>query len=184
MPSHGSTSGIGERQVPASPAPASARLDRDIGDGSVPPPNSPAPIPLPERSSGASDSAPAGRLELAVGLGLRPGTTAERIIAAVRTVLGAHPIACLATVDRRAAEPGLRAAAAEFGVPLYSFTPAELAAVQVPNPSAHAMDALGIPGVAEAAALLAGTGGLVFSRRIVAGVVIAAAADGSQVPDA
>nr|WP_228792789.1 cobalamin biosynthesis protein [Nocardia cyriacigeorgica] len=113
---------------------------------------------------------------MAVGLGLRPGTSAERIVAAVRTVLGSYPIACLATVDRRAAEPGVRAAATEFGVPVASFTAAELAAVPVPNPSDHAMSALGIPSVAEAAALLAGTGALVFSRRIVDGVVIAAAA--------
>ncbi|WP_228780620.1 cobalamin biosynthesis protein [Nocardia cyriacigeorgica] len=112
---------------------------------------------------------------MAVGLGLRPGTSAERIVAAVRTALGEQPIACLATVDRRAAEPGLRAAAAQFGVPISSFTAAELAAVPVPNPSGHAMSALGVPGVAEAAALLAGTGKLVFGRRIVDGVVIAAA---------
>ncbi len=119
---------------------------------------------------------------MAVGLGVRRGTPAERIVAAVRTVLGAQPIACLATVDRRADEPGILAAADEFGVPIYSFTTGQLAAVQVPNPSARVLDALGVPGVAEAAALLAGTGGLVLSRRVVAGVVVAAAAYGAPVP--
>ncbi|MGW0050774.1 cobalamin biosynthesis protein [Nocardia cyriacigeorgica] len=152
------------------PAP---RPNSAIGDESVPP-SSLEPTRLPGASS--SDSAPGRRVELAVGLGLRPGTSAERIVAAVRTMLGEQPIACLATVDRRAAEPGLRAAAAQFGVPISSFTAAELAAVPVPNPSGHAMSALGVPGVAEAAALLAGTGALVFSRRVVDGVVIAAAA--------
>lgn len=139
-------------------------------------------MPLRASSRRVGDSAPAGRLELAVGLGVRRGTPAERIVAAVRTVLGAQPIACLATVDRRAGEPGILAAAAEFGVPVHSFTTAQLAAVRVPNPSARVMDALGVPGVAEAAALLAGTGGLVLGRRVVAGVVVAAAAYSAPVP--
>ncbi|MFE3443880.1 cobalamin biosynthesis protein [Nocardia sp. NPDC059180] len=113
--------------------------------------------------------------QLAVGLGLRPGTSAERIVAAVRAVVGAHPIACLATIDRRAAEPGLRSAADELGVPVYPFTTTELASVHVPNPSAHVTTALGVPGVAEAAALLAGTGVLVIPRQIAGSVVVAAA---------
>ncbi|NEW43208.1 cobalamin biosynthesis protein [Nocardia cyriacigeorgica] len=120
------------------------------------------------------------RPELAVGLGLRPGTTAELIVAAVRAVVGAHSIACIATVDRRAGEPGLRCAADELGVPVYSFTTTELAAVQVPNPSVYATTALGIPGVAEAAALLAGAGHLVIPRQIAHGVVVAAASDRSR----
>ncbi|MBF6436083.1 cobalamin biosynthesis protein [Nocardia cyriacigeorgica] len=112
---------------------------------------------------------------LAVGVGIRPGTSAEQILAVVRATLGPHPIACLATIDRRAEEPGLRSAAAELGVPVRSFTTSELAAVQVPNPSTHTTTALGIPGVAEAAALLAGTHPLLFPKQITGPVVIAAA---------
>ncbi|NEW39280.1 cobalamin biosynthesis protein [Nocardia cyriacigeorgica] len=124
-----------------------------------------------------TEPADAARAELAVGLGFRPGTSAERILAAVRSVLGAHPIGCIATVDRRAAEPGLQAAAAELGAPVLAFTAIELAEVQVPHRSAHATNALGIPGVAEAAALLAGAGNLVIPRQIAHGVVVAAASD-------
>ncbi len=132
----------------------------------MPAPTSVEPVDAP---ASAADS------ELAVGLGLRPGTSAARIVAAVRAVVGAHPVACIATVDRRAAESGVRSAADQLGVPVRSFTTAELAAVPVPNPSAHAATALGVPGVAEAAALLAGRGSLLIPRQVVGSVVVAAA---------
>nr|WP_260605692.1 Rv2231c family pyridoxal phosphate-dependent protein CobC [Streptomyces sp. WAC01280] len=65
----------------------------------------------------------------------------------------------LATVDARAAEPGVAGAAAELGVPLRGFAAGELAAVSVPHPSALPLAATGTPSVAEAAALLsAGVG--------------------------
>ncbi len=110
-----------------------------------------------------------------VGLGLRPGTSNERILAALREVLGDRPIACLATIDRRAEELGLRGAAARLGVSVRSFTAAELGQVDVPNPSARTADALGTASVAEAAALLAADGSLVVPKRTVDGIVIAAA---------
>ncbi|WP_280398212.1 cobalamin biosynthesis protein [Nocardia carnea] len=113
---------------------------------------------------------------LAVGLGLRPGWPAGDILAALATGLPRARIACLATVDRRAEEPGLRRASEILGVPLYGFAADRLASVRVPNPSDRVVAALGIPGVAEAAALLAGAGPLLVPRRVVSGVVIAAAA--------
>ncbi|WP_280435915.1 cobalamin biosynthesis protein [Nocardia carnea] len=123
----------------------------------------------------ASDTAaPAPRL--AVGLGLRPGRSAEHILAALDIALPGARIACLATIDRRAGEPGMRVAAEMLGVPLHGFTAAQLANIPVPNPSDRVVDVLGIPGVAEAAALLAGGGPLLVPRRVVSGVVIAAAA--------
>ncbi|WP_280424107.1 cobalamin biosynthesis protein [Nocardia carnea] len=123
----------------------------------------------------ASDTAaPAPRL--AVGLGLRPGRSAEHILAALDTALPGARIACLATVDRRAGEPGMRVAAEMLGVPLHGFTAAQLANVPVPNPSERVVEAFGIPGVAEAAALLSGAGPLLVARRVVSGLVIAAAA--------
>ncbi|MBF6456929.1 cobalamin biosynthesis protein [Nocardia cyriacigeorgica] len=128
------------------------------------------------------DAAAETRRALAVGVGIRPGTPAAQIIAAIRAVIGPHPVACLATIDRRATEPGFRSAAAELGVPVYSFTTAELSSVQVPNPSARTTTALGVPGVAEAAALLAGTGPLLFPRQVIGTVVIAAACPGPVVP--
>lgn len=122
----------------------------------------------------APSNGPAPRL--AVGLGLRPASSAEHILAAVDTVLPGARIACLATLDRRAGDPGVCRAAEILEVPLYGFPAVRLADVPVPNPSAKVLAALGIPGVAEAAALLAGTGPLLVPRRVLTGVVIAAAA--------
>ncbi|WP_330229472.1 cobalamin biosynthesis protein [Nocardia sp. NBC_00508] len=116
------------------------------------------------------------RPDLAVGLGVRPGTDADRIRAALREVLGDNVIACLATIDRRAAEPGLHAAAQALGVPVRSYTAAELAGVRVPNPSARTASALGTASVAEASALLAGRGPLLIAKTTINGVVIAATA--------
>ncbi|MBO0853521.1 MAG: cobalamin biosynthesis protein [Nocardia sp.] len=90
-----------------------------------------------------------------VGIGFRPGTDARQVIDAVRQVADRPRIRCLATIDRRAAETGFRAAVDRFGVPLWSFTPAELSAVDVPHPDARTLAATGTAGVAEAAAVLA-----------------------------
>ncbi|MEU1525725.1 cobalamin biosynthesis protein [Nocardia rhamnosiphila] len=114
--------------------------------------------------------------ELAVGLGLRPDPSAERILAVLAEAFPGQPIACLAALDSRAGEPGLREAAAVLGVPLYGYSVERLARVPVPNPSERVAAALGIPGVAEAAALLAGTGPLLVPRQVVGGVVVAATA--------
>lgn len=116
------------------------------------------------------------RGELAVGLGLRPDLSAERILAVLAEAFPGQRIACLATLDRRAGEPGPRAAAAVLGVPLYGYSVELLARVPVPNPSERVAAALGIPGVAEAAALLAGAGPVLVPRRVVGGVVVAATA--------
>lgn len=107
---------------------------------------------------------------------MRPGADEAGIRAALREALGNNVIACLATIDRRAAEPGLQAAAAALGVPVRSYTSAELAGVRVPNPSARTASALGTASVAEAAALLAGHGPLLISKTTIDGVVVAAAA--------
>lgn len=112
--------------------------------------------------------------EFVVGIGMRRGVGVDEILAVVREFVGDNTIRCFATVDRRAAEPGLTAAAATLGVPIVSFTPAELAAIEVPNPSQHSLSALGTPSVAEAAAILAGRN-LVLPRRSRRGVVLAAA---------
>lgn len=124
-----------------------------------------------------SEAGPApDRAELAVGLGLRPDPSAERILTVLAEAFPGERIACLATLDRRAGEPGPREAAAVLGVPLFGYSAERLARVPVPNPSDRVAAALGIPGVAEAAALLAGAGPLLVPRRVVGGVVVAATA--------
>jgi cobalt-precorrin 5A hydrolase len=80
---------------------------------------------------------------------------------------GGGVVVALATVDRRAAEPCMLAAAAVHGVPLRTHDAAALAAVPVPSPSAVVALHVGTPSVAEAAALLeAGPGAdLVVAKR-------------------
>lgn len=98
---------------------------------------------------------------LAVGVGCNRGTPAEEIAAAVAETLaveGLSPesIACVATVDAKADEAGLLAACEARGWPLRIFSRAQIAALgELPNPSEHAQRALGVPGVAEPAAMLA-----------------------------
>ncbi|MFI8916375.1 Rv2231c family pyridoxal phosphate-dependent protein CobC [Streptomyces sp. NPDC053513] len=105
-----------------------------------------------------------------LGVGARSGTTADELLALIGEVLreAGLPAGCvrsLATLDARAAEPGIVAAAAALGVPVRGFPAGELAAVPVPHPSALPLAATGTASVAEAAALLA------------------AAEDGRAVPD-
>ncbi|HLZ38560.1 MAG TPA: precorrin-3B C(17)-methyltransferase, partial [Mycobacteriales bacterium] len=59
-----------------------------------------------------------------------------------------------ATLDAKADEPGVVAAAAARGWPIVAHPAAALAAVGVPNPSEPVRDAVRTPSVAEAAALL------------------------------
>ncbi|MBB5911501.1 cobalamin biosynthesis protein CbiG [Nocardia transvalensis] len=114
--------------------------------------------------------------EFVAGIGFRPGVEAASIVAAVRKALGDREFRCLATVDRRAEEPGLLAAAAELGVPVVAFPAEELSAVEVPNPAARTTAAIGTPSVAEAAALCASAGGhLVVPKRVIGGVTVAVA---------
>lgn len=65
----------------------------------------------------------------------------------------------LGTLDARAAEPGIVAAAAALGVPVRGFPAEVLATVSVPHPSALPLAATGTASVAEAAALLAAGAG-------------------------
>ncbi|WP_067848293.1 cobalamin biosynthesis protein [Nocardia lijiangensis] len=116
------------------------------------------------------------RAAVAIGVGMRPGATSTAILTAVRHVLDDTTLACLATIDRRADEPGLRAAADELGVPVRTFTAAELDAVAVPTPAARTKAAVGAAGVAEAAAVLAAKGGVLVRAKTIHGEVTVAVA--------
>ncbi|WP_051179018.1 cobalamin biosynthesis protein [Nocardia concava] len=114
--------------------------------------------------------------ELAVGVGFRPGTSAEEIVAAVRVAVGDAVVDRLATIDRRAAEPGFLRAAEQLGAVGVGFAAEELASISVSRPSERVAAAIGTGSVAEAAAILASGGReLVCSKTIVSGLVIAAA---------
>ncbi|MFF5443022.1 precorrin-3B C(17)-methyltransferase [Streptomyces achromogenes] len=107
---------------------------------------------------------------LVVGVGASKGAPAEEVLALVEGALreaglSARSVAELATVDAKAGEPGLVAAAERLGVPLVTYPAEELAGVAVPNPSAAPLAAVGTPSVAEAAALLRGGELLVPKRK-------------------
>ncbi|MEU2349783.1 Rv2231c family pyridoxal phosphate-dependent protein CobC [Modestobacter sp. NPDC049651] len=112
-----------------------------------------------------------------IGVGATAGVSAEEVLAAVDAVLPAPagPVT-LATLDRRAAEAGLRTAADRLGWPLTGHPADELAAVPVPTPSGRVAAAVGTPSVAEAAALLGG-GELLVGKTVVGRVTVAVARD-------
>lgn len=115
-----------------------------------------------------------------MGIGFRPGTGAAEILAAVRATVDG-PVRCLATLDRRADEPGVVAAAAELDVPVLGFAADRLAEVPVPHPSERVGAATGTTSVAEAAAVLAAGGGpLVRTKTVHDGVTVAAAVAAGQ----
>ncbi|MFJ1544405.1 precorrin-3B C(17)-methyltransferase [Streptomyces sp. NPDC088246] len=107
---------------------------------------------------------------LAVGVGASKGAPVEEVVGLIRDALheaGLSPlsIAELVTVDAKADEPGIVAAASQLGVPLRTYAAAELARIEVPNPSGAPLAAVGTPSVAEAAALAAGGELLVPKRK-------------------
>jgi cobalamin biosynthesis protein CbiG len=110
-----------------------------------------------------------------VGIGAVAGISPEEVLAAVDAVLpaGATDVR-LATLDARAMEPGLVAAAARRGWPLTGHPAADLARVPVRSPSAQVATLVGTPSVAEAAALLGG-GGLVVGKTVHGWVTVAVA---------
>jgi cobalt-precorrin 5A hydrolase/precorrin-3B C17-methyltransferase len=94
---------------------------------------------------------------VAVGVGACRGVTAAELDALIDVALDAlgmtdAEVAVLATIELRAAEPGIVAVAARRGWTLVAFTAGELAAEPVPNPTAFARANVGTPSVAEAAA--------------------------------
>jgi cobalt-precorrin 5A hydrolase/precorrin-3B C17-methyltransferase len=79
------------------------------------------------------------------------------------------------TVDAKADEPGLLAAAAGRGWPVVTFPAGRLAAVPVPHPSEVVRRAVGTPSVAEAAALLEPGSELIATKRASAHATVAVA---------
>lgn len=106
---------------------------------------------------------------LVVGVGASRGSAPHEVLGLIEGALrdaGLSPldVAELTTVDSRAGEPGLVAAAVRLGVPLRPYSAAALARIEVPHPSDTSRAAVGTPSVAEAAAL-AGGGELLVPKR-------------------
>jgi len=101
---------------------------------------------------------------LVAGIGAERGVATEEVIGLIdATLLSANlaraSLAALATIDIKSDEAAFHAAAKHFGVPLRIFTVAELnqERYRLINPSEIVEAETGTPGVAEAAALKAGT---------------------------
>ncbi|MFD0525123.1 cobalamin biosynthesis protein [Paractinoplanes durhamensis] len=86
-------------------------------------------------------------------------------------------VRALATIDRRAAEDGVRALATAYGWEVVSLAAAELVGYDVPTPSETVADAVGTPSVAEAAALAAAGGRavLILPKTTFPGITVAVA---------
>ena len=100
---------------------------------------------------------------LAAGVGCERGAEAAEVIglieAALRSAnLAPASLAAIASIDIKADEPALHAAARHFAVPLRLFSAAELAQerYRLQQPSDYVEETVGTPSVAEAAALKAG----------------------------
>lgn len=94
---------------------------------------------------------------LVAGAGCSLGCPAEELLELLERALGnlEGRLVALATIDRRAEEPCMVAAARRRGVPLRAHPVDQLAAVEVPTPSETVHHHVGTASVAEAAALLA-----------------------------
>lgn len=98
---------------------------------------------------------------IVAGMGCERGTGASEVIDLLSTALDQASLsplslAAIASVDIKADEPALLAAASHFGVPLRLFSAQSLALEVPPTPSAYVAETVGTPSVAEAAALKAG----------------------------
>lgn len=100
-------------------------------------------------------------MKLALGLGCDRGTpsaTIEQAIAEALAACGAQlaDVHCVASIDLKANEHGLLQLAETHGWTIHFYPAAELAAIDVPNPSETVRQHTGTPSVSEAAALLIG----------------------------
>ena len=104
-------------------------------------------------------------MRVVLGMGCDRGTAQQTLQAAVDAALasvGLSPAAvtALASIDKKNDEIGLLALAAQHRWPLRFYPAAQLAAVEVPNPSEVVRKYMGTPAVAEAAAMLAANTGV------------------------
>jgi len=119
---------------------------------------------------------------LAVGIGCNSGTTAAEIEGAVKKVFDEHnlsllSISVLATIDLKAAEPGLTEFAARARLKIVTFTPDELNSVQGVEKSETVFKATGAYAVSEAAALIASGAGTLIVRKQKTGNITLAIAE-------
>lgn len=96
---------------------------------------------------------------IVLGLGCDRGTPLATLAEAIDQALGSigagwAQVVAMASIDLKADEGAMQQLMAERGMPVHFFTPAQLAGVEVPNPSEVVRKYTGTPSVSEAAALL------------------------------
>ena len=100
-------------------------------------------------------------MKLALGLGCDRGTPAATVEQAITEALATcnarlADVYSVASIDLKANEYGLLQVAEKYGWAIRFYPAAELATVDVPNPSETVRKHTGTPSVSEAAALLVG----------------------------
>lgn len=121
---------------------------------------------------------------LVVGIGCRKGVTVEQIAAAVNQALGErqlNEVRELVTIDLKANEPGLLDFCKQHDLPLRVLASATVAARPwVTKPSDWVQQNVGLPGVCEPCALIAGSRGkLIVPKLALNGVAVAVVEDKS-----
>ena len=104
-------------------------------------------------------------MQVILGMGCDRNTSLQTLATAVEQVLREQgllheQVQCMATIDKKSDEVGLLSLAKQHGWPMQFYSAAQLAVVDVPNPSEVVRKYMGTPAVAEAAALLAANTGM------------------------
>jgi cobalt-precorrin 5A hydrolase len=127
---------------------------------------------------------------IVAGVGCRRGARASDIEAAIRAALSraditAESLDSIATITAKNAEIGIHAAAEKFGVPVVLVSDADLQAAEprAQTQSERVRALIGVPSVAEAAALAAaGPSARLISPRLVIGAATCALAASERAP--
>ncbi len=133
----------------------------------------------------AGDAIRMGEAMIVAGIGCRKGASQAEIEAAIEEALAQakqarDALGLIATSDGKASEPGIVAAAEARGVPLVRVAPGDLeeAGSRTQSSSPRVKALVGVPSVAEAAALAAaGPTAKLILPRITVGPVTCALAD-------
>ena len=129
-----------------------------------PAPSAVARILVSDAANPAADDLPTVMVHpksLVVGMGCNRDTPVESLRSLLTDTFAANnlslsSIKLLTSVDAKADEQGLIELAGELGVEFRTIDAKTLAAIEAPNPSQHAADAVGTPSVSEASVLAAG----------------------------
>jgi cobalt-precorrin 5A hydrolase len=127
---------------------------------------------------------------IVAGLGCRKGASADQITAAIASALAGADrkpmvLDIIAVPVAKGDEPGIAAAACALGVPLVLVPQSDLEAAspRTRTRSERAIAVMGVPSVAEAAALAAaGPSARLLAARIAVGPVTCALAESENVP--